>query len=228
MKLPTRQNLLKINKGYRSATILLLATLLASCSSLDQSVSSNTVSVTPSSKKQQNNEFADATRLKGLAYWSGLFEEYRQKMGYYPLQDRLDPNKEGDVILVKMAMATTQDETKFRQFRGVAPKDLYAELSKGLGRPISEKFNPYRSPMDSAIGYFYFATPEGYLLWTPCLLCEITPISTYLMDGETVTLNIASEGMVDKVHKAQTREQMLNHPIYKRWLERFEQISVKE
>jgi hypothetical protein len=40
------------------------------------------------------------------------------------------------------------------------------------------------------------------------------------MDGYTPTVNIVSKGMVGKVTKALTRDEMLNHPIYKSWVSR--------
>jgi len=45
----------------------------------------------------------------------------------------------------------------------------------------------------------------------------VTPISTLLFDGYTPTVNIVSEGMKGKVTKGFTRDEMLNHPTFKKW-----------
>ena len=65
--------------------------------------------------------------------------------------------------------------------------------------------------------YNYFVEEDGYAFWVSCHSCGITKISTYTMDGKSMTVNIASEKMVPKVTKALTREDMLSHPRYKIW-----------
>jgi hypothetical protein len=40
------------------------------------------------------------------------------------------------------------------------------------------------------------------------------------MDGFTPTVNIVSEGMKGKVTKALTRDEIIKHPIFKKWRRR--------
>ena len=75
-------------------------------------------------------------------------------------------------------------------------------------------------PTSSTVGYNYFTSKDGYLVWTTCITCGVTQISTLLMDGKTPTVNIASEGMVGKVTKALVRKDMLAHSTYKLWKSR--------
>lgn len=161
---------------------------------------------------------ADLIRLEHLQYWTGLIEEYYTLTNSFPLQDRLE--SEGGPIMVKIL---TKQQSKqlgsfMPQFEQVDMSDFVAELESGLGRSIVEKYDIQRIPTKSPVGYFYFVTPEGYLLWVTCQTCGVTKISTLLMDGHTPTVNIVSAGMKGKVTKALTRTEMLEHPIFKTWL----------
>ncbi len=113
-------------------------------------------------------------------------------------------------------------------FKEASVDALIAELSDGLGRSIEPRYDPVPSPEGSPVGYYYFTEHDGYILWTPCKLCEISKISTYLMDGHTVTLNIASDVMVGKIPKAQTQEDMLNNSTYQKWVSDFEKMPAEE
>ena len=94
---------------------------------------------------------------------------------------------------------------------------LVEELEAGLKRTIPEKYDIQKVPTSSPVGYFYFITKDGYLIWVTCITCDVTLISTLLFDGYTPTVNIVSEGMKGKVTKALLREEMLAHPIFKEW-----------
>ncbi len=81
---------------------LVLTSLITACGNTETestTTSNNIVSQTSTSEGSRTQEWSDATRLKDLAYWSGLFEEYKDKKGFYPLQDKA----KNDIILVKIA-----------------------------------------------------------------------------------------------------------------------------
>ena len=82
------------------------------------------------------------------------------------------------------------------------------------------KYDIQKVPTKSPVGYYYFVEKDGYLIWTTCITCRITKISTLLMDGFTPTVNIVSNGMKGKVTKALTREEMISHKIFKNWISR--------
>jgi hypothetical protein len=161
---------------------------------------------------------ADLIRLEHLSYWSGLVEEYHAKTNRYPLQ-RMVANDEKPV-LVKIAtkQQVKQLSSFMAHFDSASMADFVKELESGLGREIEERYDIQRVPVKSPVGYFYFATSDGYVLWVTCITCGVTKVSTLLMDGITPTVNIVSPSMKGKVTKALTREEMLNHPIYKAWV----------
>lgn len=189
---------------------------------LSQQQAQTTFSKTVGREKSHIDE--DFIRLQDLEYWSGLIEDYERKTGYYPLQNTLDTSNQGDTILVNIQGKDTYVKVDYSKtpFREEPVNVLITELSNVLNRPIEKRFD-----RKSKLGYKYFTTNEGYLLWVVCIKCGVTPISTLLMDGTTPTVNIASKGMVNKVHKAQTRKQMLNHPLYKAWLYYFDNKPAK-
>jgi hypothetical protein len=163
---------------------------------------------------------ADLIRLEHLAYWSGLIEEYNSKNNSYPLARRV--LSEDNPVLVKIA---TQQQTEqlasfMNQFDSASMAEFVTELELGLGRDIDEKYDIQKVPVKSPVGYFYFATTDGYVLWVTCITCGVTKVSTLLMDGITPTVNIVSASMSGKVTKALTREKMLNNPTYRSWLSR--------
>lgn len=176
-------------------------------------------------------EDADLLRLEHLEYWTALFEEYHKATGRFPFQDILSSND--DIAFVKIA---TKQQLKFLDpggpeyreeldfgnsaFNQQSVKDLVAELEHVLKRIIDEKYDMQQVPTNSPIGYYYFATDTGYVLWVTCITCGVTLISTLLFDGHTPTVNIASEGMVGNVTKALSRSDMLSHPTYKKWKKR--------
>lgn len=172
---------------------------------------------------------ADILRLEHLIYWTGLIEEYYKKNNSYPLQNALTPEK--SMALVRIATAEQRrfiapgsqdykvklDVNADNRFSEISMKRFVSELETGLGREIDEKYDMQQAPTRSPIGYNYFATNDGYVFWVTCITCGVTPVSTLLMDGFTPTVNVASENMVDKVTKAYTRHDMLNHPSFIKW-----------
>ncbi|NVP17725.1 hypothetical protein HUU51_03325 [Candidatus Gracilibacteria bacterium] len=175
---------------------------------------------------------ADLARLEHLEYWTSLIEEFYDKNSYYPLQEQLKSND--SIGLVRIATKeqqrffdkTNQDYKEYLDnngndfFQEFSINKFILELEEGLSKTIDEKYDIQKYPTNSPIWYNYFVTERGYLLWITCMTCGVTPISTLLYDGLTPTLNIASVGMKEEVFKSLTRDEMLNHPIYKLWKER--------
>ena len=180
----------------------------------------------------QFQEDADLIRLEHLEYWTEIIEEFHQAKGHYPLQK--EAQKNGKMTLVKIATKQQMrylsvggdkydkrlDNNQTGYFQDVDVKQFVAAIESALGRDIEEKYDIQKVPTSSPVGYYYFATNDGYLLWVTCITCGVTQVSTLLMDGFTPTVNIVSEGMQGKVTKALTRENMLNHPTYKSWVSR--------
>ena len=178
------------------------------------------------------NEFqsdADLIRLEHLEYWTSLVEEYEEKTGYFPFQKSLE--SEEQIVLVKIS---TMQQRQYLSKGGAKynPKfdnngsgyflekgvgELVYELERVLDKSIPEKYDIQKVPVNSPVGYNYFASKDGYLIWVTCITCGVTKISTLLMDGYTPTVNIVSDGMKGKVTKALNRDEMLSHPIYKQW-----------
>lgn len=180
----------------------------------------------------QYQEDADLVRLNHLAYWTGVIEDYYQVSGTYPFQNILQDDD--DIILVRIATKDqmqylSSDGDKYDQridnnahgrFNERPVKEFVAEIESGLGYEIEEMYDIQKVPTNSPIGYYYFATKEGYLVWVTCLSCGVTQVSTLLMDGYTPTVNIGSPDMVATIPKALTRSAMLKHPTYQSWVSR--------
>lgn len=175
---------------------------------------------------------ADLARLEHLEYWTGLIEEYDEETGQFPFSS--DLANEESIGLVRIA---TVDQSKFfspgssqyvseldnnstGRFQEFAMADFVAELERGLGRTVEEKYDIQYAPSGSPVWYNYFVTDDGYLLWVTCITCDVTLISTLLFDGYTPTVNITSHGMKDSVSKALTRSEMLSHPVFLQWKSR--------
>ncbi len=175
-------------------------------------------------------EDADLLRLEHLEYWTGLLDEYHKIKGHYPFQNQLKSDK--DISLVKIATkqqlqyispGTANYNPKLDNnhsgfFKEKPVKDFVKELESVLKRTIEEKYDIQKIPTSSPVGYFYFTSKDGYLVWVTCITCGITKVSTLLMDGFTPTVNIVSKGMVGQVPKALLKQEMLNHPTYKEWV----------
>ena len=179
---------------------------------------------------EQFQEDADLIRLKHLEYWTEIIEKYYQVKGSYPFQSEIQKSK--DIVLVKIATKQQMrylssegdkydkrlDNNQSDYFKERSVRDFVAEIESVLGHDIEEKYDIQKVPTSSPVGYYYFTSKDGYLVWVSCITCGVTQISTLLMDGYTPTVNIVSDGMVGKVPKALTREDMLNHPIFKSWV----------
>jgi hypothetical protein len=175
---------------------------------------------------------ADLVRLEHIEYWSGLIEEYKEKVGSYPFQQALGASETGLVRIATKEQSSffapeseqyyqKIDNNRDGRFHEFTTKEFVALLEEGLNRKIDERYDPQKVPTNAPVWYNYFVRPaDGYLIWTVCRTCGVTPISTLLMDGSTATVNIASEGLVEQVTKAYLRDDMLNHSIFKEWKSR--------
>ena len=188
------------------------------------------VSACSANPAKQFQEDADLIRLEHLEYWTEIIEKYHQVKGSYPFQSEIQ--KSEDIVLVKIATKQQMqylssggdkydkrlDNNQSGYFKEHSVKDFVAEIESVLGYEIEEKYDIQKVPTSSPVGYYYFTSKDGYLVWVTCITCGVTQISTLLMDGFTPTVNIVSDGMVGKVTKALTREEMLNHPTYNSWV----------
>ncbi len=175
---------------------------------------------------------ADLVRLEHLEYWTFLIEEFYDENWYYPLQNNL--NSKDDIWLVRIATKEQQmffdknseyykynlDNNWNDFFQEFDTSKFILELEKWLFRDIDEKYDIQKYPTYSPIWYNYFVTESWYLLWVTCITCWVTPISTLLYDWVTPTVNIVSIWMKEEVFKSLTRNEMINHPIYKWWKKR--------
>lgn len=187
---------------------------------------STTSAFSPSEAFQHD---ADILRLEHIEYWSGIFEEYEEKAGHYPFQDTLKHSSELGLVKIitnKQSEYLQKGTKDYREdldmnasgrFTEMNVSELVLELERVLGRTILEKYDMQSIPTKSPIGYYYFFTNDGYLIWTTYFSGGVTPISTLLFDGYTPTVNIVSKGMKGQVTKGFTRNEMLNHPIFKEW-----------
>lgn len=190
------------------------------------------ISACSANPMKQYQEDADLIRLEHLEYWTEIINKYHKVKGSYPFQSELQSSE--DIVLVKIAtkqqiqyLSPNGDKYEKRldnnqsgYFKEHPVKDFVAELEAVLGHQIEEKYDIQKVPTSSPVGYYYFTSKDGYLVWVTCITCGVTQISTLLNDGYTPTVNIVSEGMVGKVTKALTREEMLDHPTYKSWVSR--------
>lgn len=162
-------------------------------------------------------EDADVLRLEHLAYWSGLIEEYYAETGEYPLQSRRTHDDEMLLVEILTQEQRSHSGSPPEHFREVPLSEFLQEIEAGLKRDIDEKYDIQKVPVRSPVGYRYFTTADGYLIWGTCNTCGITEITTLLTDGHTATVNIASERLAAQVPKALTRDAMLSHPLYLKW-----------
>lgn len=191
---------------FRTAKTILLATLTALLTSCATGMVSSF----------QND--ADLIRLEHLGYWSGLIEEYYSIHNSYPLQASVVSSESPTLVKIATKQQSKQITSFMSHFNSASMSEFVQTLESGLGREIDEKYDIQKIPTQSPIGYYYFATTEGYVLWVTCITCGVTKTSTLLMDGFTPTVNIVSPSMKGKVTKALTREEMINDPLYQSWL----------
>ena len=183
---------------------------------------------TPETLGARFRDDADSARLEHLVYWSGLIEEYHAKTGEYPMQDWIQDGEEARLVRIQtaaqrgystkgsgsyIAAADTNPDSFFPE---ASTKDFVSTLEAGLKRGVEEKYDIQQVPTNHPLGYYYFATRDGYVLWATCIRCGVTQVSTLLMDGITPTVNIVSPKMVGKVTKAKTRDEMLADPIFRK------------
>ncbi len=191
-------------------------------------------------KKFQHD--ADLIRLDHLKHWTGLVEEYYKIKGQYPFQNKLMHSNEIGIVKIATKFQRTYlspgssnyreklDFNANNRFKEISVSDFVIELQNVLGKEIFEKYDIQKVPTSSPIGYHYFFTNDGYLIWTTCITCGVTQISTLLYDGYTPTVNIVSQNMKSQVTKALLRDEMLSHPTFKKWISKpyYQEVYVKK
>jgi hypothetical protein len=118
-------------------------------------------------------------------------------------------------------------------------KDFVAEIERVLERGIDERYDPQRVPNGAPIYLSYFATKNGYLIWTVCRTCppRSNSFSTLLWTG-TPSINIGSRWFIDNVRKTQSVESLQANkefvdffgkgPTRTGWFTQLEQSQVHE
>ena len=210
-----------MNFGRQSLRILFLSllALVTACGTIEH----------PALQFQRD---ADQARLEHLEYWTGLIEAYEAETGYYPFFNEVD----GEESWVQVRIASARqaqyftpgspkysvefDNNSTGRFTEFSVGEFVAELERVLGGPIDEKYDIQYVPTSSPTWYFYFATSKGYLMWVTCITCDVTMISTLLLDGYTPTVNIGSPEMAEWIPKALVRDELLSHPTFLEWKSR--------
>lgn len=201
-----------------------------------------------SSEKSYQHD-ADIVRARHLLEWARIIEAYYKKAGRYPLQHRV---KSDEILRVQIA---TREQQAFLdpaspnyarsmdfndpRFTSVSVKELVADIEGQLGREIDERYDPQRPPNGAPIYLSYFATKNGYLIWTVCRTCRSRsngfthPLSTGIQ-----TINIGSSWFIDNVAKTQSVESLQankefvefigNGPTRAGWFDQLERAQVHE
>ena len=169
-------------------------------------------------KRQEDD---DTLRREHILYWTGLIEDYEERVGRYPFV-----GEEGSKFANRVLVATpeqerlrTEDNRTDTRFNDIEFADFVAELERGLDRQILPKFDPATDSTQAPMHYSYYSSAdEDYVFIVTCKSCGATEISTLLMfEPNLPTLNIASKSMVPKVTKARTRDSMMSHNLWKTW-----------
>lgn len=122
---------------------------------------------------------ADIMRLRHLKYYSNLIEEYKEKTGEYPLQNRTtqpspfteEPKTGLEKFSVYVEIANSLQENEAKNYNAAIPfthhnatnKEFFNELENGLGREIDEYYDPHKEPywIGRPNFYVYTINPEG-------------------------------------------------------------------
>lgn len=170
---------------------------------------------------------ADISRARDLVYWTQLIEEYKEKKGVYPLQDRITGDEE--IILVRIATNDQQryfdpgaaeyssslDMNASGSFNEFTMEQFMSVLESGLDRDILEHYDVQKIPIGSPAWYQYYVQSDGYLMWVTCVTCEVNEFTTLLFDGYTKTINVGSEKIVEGEHKLFLRKELLAKKEFK-------------
>ncbi|MEH6477883.1 MAG: hypothetical protein V7727_19490, partial [Sneathiella sp.] len=144
--------------------------------------------------EQSYQRDADQVRLEHLVYWTGLVEEYEEKTGYYPFQKNLNSGQSHGLVRIltknqqqyfdpnsNQYVAEFDNNTGNSRFKSFSVAQFVSELESKLGREIDEKYDIQKVPTSIPLGYQYFVSEDGYLIWVTCVSCGVTQISTLLM-----------------------------------------------
>lgn len=105
---------------------------------------------------------ADIYRLRHLEYYGSIIEEFKQKLGYYPLQGREELPVY--VFIANKVQEEYTDLTLEEAHLRYSLADFYGELSKGLGRPVRQYFDPQYEPIYKPNFYIYSIHGDQYRL----------------------------------------------------------------
>ncbi len=125
-------------------------------------------------------EDADIVRLRHLKYYSDIIEEYKEKTGKYPLQDRTivtnyqasfteDQKNQIKTLPVYVEIANEWQEDEAKKYNDAIPfshyngndKEFFYEIEKGLGRRVDEYYDPQKKPSGRPNFYVYVVNEDG-------------------------------------------------------------------
>lgn len=109
----------------------------------------------------------DVQRLKDLKYIAGLIEEYRQKVGRYPLVEKVETGRLG-LVLTRRSLRKEYRVPPPGITGRAHPNGLPLEraLTKGLGRKISLPEDPQKLASFAPNFYQYLVTKDAYYVST--------------------------------------------------------------
>lgn len=211
------------------------------------SVSGNLVYQNMEEQYQHN---ADMFRVKHLIEWAEIIEAYHENIGHYPLQDRAETDKP---VLVQIATREQQVyldssnpkykkdlDNKSSRFTAVSVKDFVSEIERVLERDIDERYDPQRVPNGAPIHLSYFASNDGYLIYTIGRTCPPTAntFSTLVLPSAVPSINIGSAWFIENIPKVQSIESLKANKQFKEfvskgptrpgWYEQLEREQVDE
>lgn len=109
-------------------------------------------------KKLQDD--CDIERLKHLAYYGNLIEEYKEKTGHYPLQTGSE--KETYTLIFNGIQKEFSEDTNPNPHELVSAKDFFAEIEKGLVRKVDQLYDPQYVPTTRPVFYIYMVRKDSY------------------------------------------------------------------
>ncbi|MBP5696460.1 MAG: hypothetical protein J6X11_07425 [Treponema sp.] len=109
-------------------------------------------------KKYQDD--CDIVRLEHLAYYANLIEEYKEKTGHYPLQDK--GQKQIYAFIFNGMQKEYFADTNPNPHECVAPKDFFAEMEKGLVKKVQQLYDPQYVPTTKPVFYIYMIQGDTY------------------------------------------------------------------
>ena len=84
---------------------------------------------------------ADVIRLRHLAHYSELIEEYRERQGHYPFAGRY-PEIPTYVLIANQEQESSTNSKNPNEHRRIEDSEFFAELSTVLEREVEERYDP--------------------------------------------------------------------------------------